>query len=115
MTGSRGGGAWAMRRGHGRDVTPAGSGRTRTWRPAASPASRRAPARRPGNEPRVRLGAPTLRDAVMSHGERGGPWAGRRALGSAGGRGRDPVRTDLSRGGWGLEDSWGRGLTSERI
>lgn len=114
MTGSRGGGAWAVRRGHGRDVTPADSGRTRTWRPAASPASRRAPARRPGNEPRVRLGAPTLRDAVMSHGEWGGPWAGRRALGSAGGRGRDPVRTDLSRGGWGLEDSWGRGLTSER-
>lgn len=72
MAGSRGGGARAVRRGHGRDVTPAGSGRTRIWRPAAFPASRRAPARRPGNEPHVRLGARTLRDAVMSHGERGG-------------------------------------------
>lgn len=114
MAGSRGGGARAVRRGHGHDVTPAGSRRTRTWRPAAFPVSRRAPARRPGNEPRVRLGARTLQDAVMSHGERGGLWAGRRSLGSAGGRGRDPVRIDLGLGGWGLEDSWARGLTSER-
>lgn len=71
--GSRGGGARAVRRGHGRDVTPAGSGRTRTWRPAAFPVSRRAPARRPGNEPRVRLGARTLQDAV--HESRGAGWA----------------------------------------
>ncbi|KAK7809848.1 hypothetical protein U0070_008498, partial [Myodes glareolus] len=56
MTGPRGGGAWAVRRGHGRDVIPAESGRTRTWRPAGSPASRRAPARRPApSHPRLFL------------------------------------------------------------
>lgn len=77
----------AVRRGQGPDVTPVGSGRTWTWRLAALPASRRAPTRRPGNEPRGRRGAPTPRDSVVSHGERGGPEAGRRPLGSAGGRG----------------------------